>query len=83
MPSKSKTEKVNHPSHYGGDTPYETIKVAEAKLTSEEFIGAMKFNVMKYNDRAKSKGEELENYQKAQFYQNRLVQHVEKRDGKA
>jgi len=83
MPSKRTHESVNHPSHYGGDTPYETIKVAEAKLTSEEFIGAMKFNVMKYNDRAKAKGDELENYKKAQFYQNRLVKHVEERDAQA
>ena len=24
------TEEVNHPAHYGGDVPYETIKVIEA-----------------------------------------------------
>lgn len=66
---------VHHPSHYGGaDNPYETIKVLEARLTREEFIGAMKFNVYKYNDRAKHKGEEVENYEKALFYQTRLVQ---------
>lgn len=64
---------VNHPQHYGGDTPYETIKVMKARLTPEEFIGACKFNVYKYNDRAKQKGCELENYRKAQFYQNALV----------
>jgi hypothetical protein len=70
-------EKVFHPAHYGGeDNPYETIKVMRAKLTPEEFIGAMKFNIFKYNDRAKLKGEELENYQKAQFYQNELVDFV-------
>ncbi len=76
-----KVDSVNHPNHYGGEHDvYETIKVAEAKLTSEEFIGAMKFNVMKYNDRARHKGVELENYEKAQFYQNRLVEHVRTRD---
>lgn len=70
-------EKVFHPIHYGGkDNPYETIKVMRAKLTPEEFIGAMKFNIFKYNDRAKLKDEELENYQKAQFYQNELVDFV-------
>jgi len=73
-------EKVNHPSHYGGkDNPYETIKVLEARLTSREFIGAMKFNIYKYNDRAIDKDSEEENYLKAQFYQNALVEHMRKR----
>ena len=69
-------ETVNHPAHYGGDTLYETIKVMRNRLTPEEFIGAMKFNVYKYNDRAKHKGHEVENYKKAQFYQNYLVAFV-------
>ena len=72
-------EKVNHPLHYGGDTPYETIKVMEARLTMEEFIGAMKFNIYKYNDRAKMKDNESENYEKAQFYQNYLVEFMRRR----
>jgi hypothetical protein len=73
-------EKVNHPAHYGGaDNPYETIKVLEAKLTSREFIGAMKFQVFKYNDRALLKENEEQDYQKAQFYQNALVEHMRKR----
>lgn len=73
------TEAVNHPAHYGGkDNPYETIKVLEARLTREEFIGAMKFQVYKYNDRALMKGDELENYEKAAFYQNYLVAYVKK-----
>lgn len=74
-----KKEAVNHPAHYGGaDNPYETIKVMEAKLTKEEFIGAMKFQVFKYNDRSLLKGNEIEDYKKAQFYQNYLVDFVEK-----
>lgn len=73
---RRKKEMVNHPAHYGGDTIYETIKVMKNRLTPEEFIGAMKFQVYKYNDRAKQKGEELENYEKAQFYQNYLVEFV-------
>ncbi len=74
------SDSVNHPSHYGGkDNPYETIKVMEARLTSREFIGAMKFNIYKYNDRALGKGTEDENYLKAQFYMNYLVDHMERR----
>jgi hypothetical protein len=77
---KGKPEAVNHPSHYGGeDNPYETIKVLRARLTREEFIGAMKFQVWKYNDRALHKGNELEDYKKAQFYQNYLVDYLEKK----
>ena len=75
----SKTEAVNHPAHYGGkDNPYETIKVLRARLTREEFIGAMKFQVYKYNDRALMKDDELENYEKAAFYQNYLVAYLKK-----
>ena len=76
---KKLIDPVNHPLHYGGDTMYETIKVMENRLTREEFIGAMKFNVYKYNDRARKKGNELENYRKAQFYQNYLVTFMEKK----
>lgn len=65
---------VHHLSHYGGaDNLYETIKVARAKLTREEFIGAMKFTVMKYNDRALYKGNEVEDYEKGLWYQTELV----------
>ena len=72
-------ENVNHPDHYGGkDNPYETIKVLEARLTREEFIGAMKFQVYKYNDRALYKENELQDYEKAAFYQNYLVAYLKK-----
>jgi hypothetical protein len=72
--AQAKADFVNHPSHYGGaDNVYEVIKVMEAWLTTEEFIGAMKFNIHKYNARAKLKGTELENYEKAGFYQTYLV----------
>lgn len=66
-------ETVNHPDHYGGDTPYETIKVIEAKATREEFIGFNKWNAFKYIDRATRKGDELENYKKARWYLDNLV----------
>jgi hypothetical protein len=74
-----KKEAVNHPSHYGGeDNPYETIKVAENKLTQSEFRGAMLFQVMRYNDRSgkKDPSKMLEDFQKALWYQNRLVDYV-------
>lgn len=70
-------ESVNHPDHYGGDTQYEVIKVLEAWLTPEQFIGALLFNITKYNARS-SKKNGLEDLKKAQWYQNRLVQYREK-----
>lgn len=77
MKFRSKKETVNHPSHYGGkDNPYETIKVLEARLTREEFIGYCKATVYRYNDRAKHKWDELEDYRKALWFQNRLVQYM-------
>jgi len=61
-------ETVNHPPHYGGaDNPYEVIKVLEAWLTRDEFIGAMKFNIQKYLARANAKNGS-EDYAKASWY---------------
>lgn len=30
-------EEINHPERYGGDTPYECIKVLKAWLSKEEY----------------------------------------------
>lgn len=75
-------EMVDHPDHYGGeDNPYETIKVIEAKLTPEEYIGFNKGTAMRYVDRAKSKYEgknELQDYKKARWYLDNLITFMEK-----
>ncbi|WP_421358180.1 DUF3310 domain-containing protein [Agrobacterium rosae] len=61
-------EAVNHPSHYGGqDDPYEVIKVLEAWLSREEFIGALKFNIVKYQARAAKKNG-AQDYEKSAWY---------------
>lgn len=62
------TEHVAHPSHYGGDVPYETIKVLEAWMTPEQFTGFCRGNTIKYLSRAGKKGDRLTDLQKAQFY---------------
>jgi len=68
-------DNVNHPSHYGGaDNIYEAIKVMRNRMTKEEFIGYLKGCVYTYNDRAKHKGNEAEDYQKAAWFQNYLVE---------
>lgn len=48
-------ERVNHPAHYGGDVIYEVIKVLEATLTPEEFVGFLRGNAIKYTMRAGKK----------------------------
>lgn len=56
-------ETVNHPAHYGGDTPYEAIKVIEAWK-----LGFSLGNAVKYIARAEHKGSQLEDLQKAAWY---------------
>jgi hypothetical protein len=63
-----KSDKVNHPIHYGGkDNPYEVIKVLEHWLTREEFIGGLKFNIQKYYARAKQKGGDEDHFKGAWY----------------
>lgn len=68
-------ESVNHPSHYGGDVPYEVIKVIEAW---EKMFPSFKFNratAVKYIPRAgeKSREKEIEDLEKAIWYLQREV----------
>lgn len=69
-PSNGKVEAVEHPAHYGGDTTYEVIKVAEAwGLDKDAYL----FNVLKYIARAGKKGSRLEDLKKGGFYLNRRI----------
>lgn len=58
-------ESVNHPSHYGGDTVYEAIKVIMAWK-----LGFNLGNTVKYISRAGKKDPqaELEDLKKARWY---------------
>ena len=74
MLKEEKKELINHPSHYGGDTTYEAIKVIEAwKLNFN--LG----NVVKYIARAGQKqGEsELKDLKKAVWYLNDYIKLLE------
>ncbi len=71
------SETVNHPQHYGGDTPYETIKVLKEWLTAEEFRGFLRGNTIKYLSRAGKKGHALEDLKKALWY---LAKEIENTD---
>lgn len=72
------SEQVAHPDHYGGkNNPYEVIKVLEAWLTREEFVGFLKGNVIKYEARALKKAGAVD-YAKALWYQDFLVKFLER-----
>ena len=65
-------DNINHPSHYQGKI--ECIDYLQDKLTAEEFNGFLKGNVLKYLSRAGKKDDELEDYKKAQWYMNKLIE---------
>lgn len=68
---KSTPDMVNRPPHYqiGG---METIEVLELVLSPEEYRGYLKGNIIKYRERAKHKGNEQQDYEKALWYKERL-----------
>lgn len=68
------SDPVNHPSHYGGDTTYEAIKV----ITAWE-LGFDLGNVTKYVARAgkKDPSKELEDLRKARFYLEHRINQLE------
>ena len=66
--------KVNHPSHYGGEENiYEAIKIIEYYD-----LGFHLGNVIKYILRSDKKGAEIEDLKKAQWYINRKIKLLEK-----
>jgi hypothetical protein len=67
-----KREQIDHPSHYGGDTTYEAIKVIEAWGLNFS-LGC----VVKYLVRAKHKGVEIQDLKKAAWYLNREIERLE------
>lgn len=71
----ARPEKINHPSHYGGDTVYEAIKVIEAWR-----LGFNLGNTVKYIARAEHKGATLEDLKKAAWYLAREISNREKSD---
>lgn len=64
------TETVDHPAHYGGDQPYEAIKVIEAWG-----LGFCLGNTVKYIARAgrKPDAEYVQDLKKARWYLDREI----------
>lgn len=70
------SEQINHPSHYGGDTVYEAIKVIEAWG-----LGFCLGNTVKYIARAgKKTGDVLVDLKKAAWYLNREIERLERQE---
>ena len=68
-------DSIHHPPHYGGDTPYEAIKVIEAWG-----LGFCLGNALKYISRAGRKTPDaIPDLQKAIWYLNREIQIRERR----
>jgi hypothetical protein len=72
LESRPSPETVDHPSHYGGDTVYETIKVIEAWG-----LGFCLGNAIKYISRAGRKGDAIEDLKKARWYIDREIARLE------
>jgi hypothetical protein len=68
-------DQVNSPSHYtaGG---IETIDYIKAKLTKEEYMGYLKGSILKYTSRAGKKLSELEDFKKARWYIDKIIEEV-------
>jgi len=67
---------VNSPSHYNSGG-IEAIEAIEAALSSDGFRGYLKGNVMKYMWRYEKKAKPIEDFKKARWYLDRLIQKVE------
>lgn len=73
---RTKSDTVNHPQHYTAGK-IEVIRIMEDQLTSEEYRGYIKGQVIKYVTRERYKNG-LEDLKKAAWYLNRLIQKLEK-----
>jgi len=73
---KNKKEIVDHPSHYGGrENIYEVIKVLEAQLLQEQFVGWLRGTIMAYLPRAGRKDPAAQDYAKVAWYSRYLIEY--------
>jgi predicted RNA-binding protein with PUA domain len=76
------TDPVNKVPHYN-EGEIECIAAIEASMSPEEFLGALKFNVMKYTWRYRKKGKGANDLAKAQYYLNLLAERVKAQEQRA
>lgn len=80
--TESMDDPVNHPDHYQTKSGLETIQVIEAFTDGLEGIEAVcTANVIKYICRWKKKNG-FQDLKKAQWYLNKLINHVEEKESK-
>ena len=72
-PTTSKYDDVNYPQHYnkGG---IEAIQAIEASMSSLEFKGYLKGNVLKYIWRYAYKEKPIQDLKKARWYLDKLIE---------
>lgn len=71
QPKSKTTEQVTHPGHYN-QNPLECIDAIEGSMSTDEFAGFLKGNVLKYLWRYKHKGNPIEDLKKAEWYLAKL-----------
>ena len=72
-----KKDMVNHPSHYEGNG-IECIDAMEAAYGTQAVIDFCRCNAFKYQWRAGKKGSLSEDINKAQWYQNKMMELIVK-----
>ena len=72
MTKKKKEDLVNHPKHYN-QGEIECIDAIRAMLSTEEFIGYLRGNSLKYRWRFRYKNG-IQDLQKAEWYDKRLTE---------
>lgn len=67
---------INSPQHYtaGG---IETIDFMKAKASRDEYLGYLRLTVLKYLSRGPYKRNDLEDYKKARWFLNKLIEEIE------
>lgn len=67
---------INSPAHYtGGDI--ECIDYIKDVLTTAEYIGYLRGNMIKYNHRCRDKGKFQEDLKKIEWYSKRLNEYLD------
>jgi|TARA_A100000172_G_scaffold51685_1_gene32558 hypothetical protein len=69
------SDSINKPAHYNNG-PVECIEAIESMLTSEEYIGYLRGNSLKYRWRFRYKNG-IEDLRKARWYEERLIKFME------
>tara|TARA_R100001086_G_C11785727_1_gene244849 strand:- start:103 stop:387 length:285 start_codon:yes stop_codon:yes gene_type:complete len=77
MMTKEARDMVNNPKHYNTGE-IECIDAIDSMLTSEEFIGYLRGNSLKYRWRFRYKNG-IEDLKKAEWYENKLLKVLEEK----